>query len=116
MPCMLQEPLVIEDLPGSSAAQRVLRLKGPILLNNLFDFQNRVRSNISPVLILDFSDVPYIDSAGIGALIGAYVNHNKKGRSLALVGVTDRVRNSLKVTQVEQFFRFYESVSAAQAA
>ena len=57
--------------------------------------------------------VPYIDSAGIGALVGAYVTHQKGGRSLSLVGVSDRVHNALKVTHVEQFFQFYNSVDTA---
>ena len=54
--------------------------------------------------------MPYIDSAGIGSLVGAYVSHQKEGRSLALVGVTERVLNALKVTRVEQFFRFCKTV------
>jgi anti-sigma B factor antagonist len=75
-----------------------------------------VRGNTSRHLILDMSDVPYMDSAGIGALVGAYVNHQKEGRSLALVGVTDRVRAALQVTRVEQFFKFYAHQAAAQDA
>jgi len=57
-----------------------------------------------------------VDSAGIGALVGAYVNHNKDGRSLALVAVNERVRNALGVTRVEQFFRFFNSIPDAQKA
>jgi anti-sigma B factor antagonist len=75
-----------------------------------------VRSDTSHTLILDLSQVPYIDSAGIGALVGAYVNLQKDGRHLALAGVTDRVRGTMQVTRVEQFFKFYDSVLAAQEA
>jgi anti-sigma B factor antagonist len=75
-----------------------------------------VRGSSAPILILDLTQVPYIDSAGIGTLVGAYVNHQKDGRRLALVGVTVRVRNTMQVTRVEQFFQFYDSVAAAQSA
>jgi anti-sigma B factor antagonist len=112
---MPQEILAIEDQAGPKDGQRVLLLKGPLVITNLFDFQAKVRSDASRQLILDFTNVPYIDSAGIGALVGAYVTHQKDGRSLALVGITDRVRNALKVTHVEQFFHFYDSVAAAAA-
>ncbi len=112
---MPQEPLQIEDVSGTPAGQRVLRLSGPILLSNFFQFQALVRSSTAPTLILDLTEVPYIDSAGIGALVGAYVNHQKDGRRLALVGVTQRVRNTMQVTHVEQFFPFYDSLAAAQA-
>jgi anti-anti-sigma factor len=57
-----------------------------------------------------------MDSAGIGALVGAYVTHQKDGRHLALVGVTDRVRSAMQITRVEQFFHLYDTVAAAEAA
>ena len=113
---MPQDPLVIEDIPGPKDGQRILRLTGPLTMSTLFDFQSRVRTNTVPVLMLDFSSVPYVDSAGIGAMVGAYVTHQKDGRSLFLIGVNERVKNALKVTHVEKFFQFVESVSAAEQA
>jgi anti-sigma B factor antagonist len=111
---MRQDPLVIEDLPGPENGQRTLRLKGPLIMTTLFEFQSKVRTDKSRHLILDFTDVPYVDSAGIGALVGAYVTHHRKG--LFLVGVSDRVRAALQTTHVEQFFRFFNSFDEIQAA
>ena len=116
MPLTSQEPLNIEDLDGSQPGQRILRLQGPVVLGTLFHFQSTLRAREDRNLIIDFSGVPYIDSAGIGALVGAYVNHNKEGRSLALVGVSERVRHAFGVTRVEQFFRFFNSIPDAQKA
>lgn len=113
---MPQEPLTIEDIPGPKDGQRILRLTGPLTMSTLFDFQARVRADVSKVLMLDFANVPYVDSAGIGTLVGAYVTHQKDGRSLYLIGVNDRVKSALKVTRVEQFFRFVDSVEAAERA
>jgi anti-sigma B factor antagonist len=113
---MPQEPLVIEDIPGPKDGQRILRLTGPLTMSSLFDFQSKVRSNTSRVLLLDFTNVPYVDSAGIGVLVGAYVSHQKDGRSLYLIGVNERVKNALKVTHVERFFRFVDSLNAAEQA
>jgi anti-sigma B factor antagonist len=113
---MSQEPLVVEDLSVPSSGQCVLRLRGPILISNFFHFQSLVRNSTEPVMILDLTQVPYIDSAGIGALVGAYVTHQKSGRSFALVGVPERVRNTMQVTRVEQFFQFYDTLAEAQSA
>src|SRR5215471_19274872 len=113
---MPQEPLVVEDLTTPGTGQRVLRLNGPLLISNLFDFQTRVRADRSQTLIIDFTHVPYVDSAGIGALVGAYVSHDKDGRRLRLVGVSDRVRQALQVTHVENFFRFYATSEEAEQA
>ncbi len=113
---MLQDVLHIDDQPGSRPGQRILRLNGALVMTTMFEFQAMVRADKSQALIIDFTGVPYADSAGIGALVGAYVTRQHGGRSLALVGVSDRVRNALKVTRVEQFFRFFDSVSAAEEA
>ena len=106
---MRDEPLTIEDL-GIQNQKRVLKLAGPLTIATLYQFQDLVRTNSSASLVLDFSRVPYVDSAGVGALVGAYVRHKKEGHSLTLAGVNQRVRGTLKVTQVEHFFDFSDTV------
>lgn len=116
MPIQSQEPLHIEDLDGPKPGQRILRLRGPVVLATLFQFQSTIRAKDAPTLIIDFTAVPYVDSAGIGALVGAYVTHNKEGRSLALVGVSDRIHTALAVTRVENFFHFFNTLADAEQA
>ena len=111
---MPQDSLRIEDKPGSQPGQRVLTLDGALVMTTMFQFQSLVRADTSRSLIIDFTNVKYVDSAGIGALVGAYVTRQHSGRNLALVGVSERIHNALKVTHVEQFFRFFHSVSAAE--
>jgi anti-sigma B factor antagonist len=113
---MPKESLRIDDQPGKQPGQRILRLDGALVMTTMFEFQAMVRADKSSALIIDFTSVPYVDSAGIGALVGAYVTRQNNGRSLALVGVCERIHNALNVTRVEQFFRFFDSVSAAEEA
>jgi len=113
---MPQDTLRIEDTAGTQAGQRILRLDGALVMSTMFEFQATVRADNSKSLIIDFTNVPYVDSAGIGALVGAYVTRQNDGRNLALVGVSERIHNALKVTRVEQFFRFFDSVGAAEQA
>ncbi len=113
---MPEQPLHIEDLPGSREGIRILRLAGPLTLANVFGFQSKVRADTSHALILDFTNVPLADSAGIGALVGAYVTRQKDGRRLGLVGVNQRIHQALEVTRVESFFRFYGTVTEAEQA
>jgi anti-sigma B factor antagonist len=111
---MPQEVLRITDQAGSQPGHRVLTLNGPLVLTTMFEFQALVRADQSQTLVIDFANVPYADSAGIGALVGAYVTRQHTGRRLALAGVCNRVRDALKVTRVDQFFAFFDSVSAAE--
>src|SRR6266478_9183748 len=112
---MPEQPLHMEDLRSRDGI-RILRLSGPLTLANLFGFQSKVRADNSRKLILDFTDVPLADSAGIGALVGSYVSRQKDGRSLGLVGVNQRIHQALEITRVENFFRFYGTVAEAEQA
>ena len=113
---MPDAPLQLEDLPGSREGIRIFRLTGPLTLPNVFGFQSKVRGDQSNGLILDFTTVPLIDSAGIGAVVGAYVSRQRDGRSLGLVGVNDRIHQAFEVTRVESFFRFFATVADAEQA
>lgn len=111
---MQDKPLEIEKVQHSSGAT-ILRLSGPLLLGNFFPLQTMVRSDNSDVLIIDVSDMPYIDSAGIGCLVGAHVSRENSGRKLVLVGANDRLLTSLKVTKVDQLFALAPTVQEALA-
>ncbi len=101
----------IEDFPGTT----VLRLHGPLLLGNFFPLQSMVRADNAALLILDVTDMPYIDSAGIGCLVGAHISRENSGRKLILVGANDRLITSLKVTKVEQLFTMSPTMEEALA-
>jgi anti-sigma B factor antagonist len=111
---MQEKPLEIErleDVPGTT----VLRLHGPLLLGNFFPLQTMVRVDNSDLLIIDVSDMPYIDSAGIGCLVGAHISRENSHRRLVLVGANDRLLTSLKVTKVDQLFTLAPDLEQARS-
>lgn len=99
----LQE-LTVERYEGVADDQRILLLKGPITIETTPQFERAVRNEIADTVILDFSDVPYIDSVGLGSLVSAYVSHQKSGRCLVLTGVKPRVTKIMEITKVKDFF------------
>src|SRR5215472_16719249 len=112
---MPDESLTIEAREGVVAAQRVLTLHGALTLSTLFEFQDIVRKESTDMLFIDLTDVSYLDSAGLGVLINAYVSRQKRAKSLALVGVNDRVMTIMRLTKVDQFFQFYPTLAEAEA-
>jgi anti-sigma B factor antagonist len=112
---MQEKPLDIEKIEDVGGTYAVLRLHGPLLLGNFFPLQSMVRADNSKLLIIDVADMPYIDSAGIGCLVGAHVSREHSGRRLVIVGANERLLTSLKVTKVDQLFVFATSVEAARA-
>ena len=111
---MQDKPLEIEKVEQGPSTT-VLRLHGPLLLGNFFPLQTMVRADNSNLLIIDVTDMPYIDSAGIGCLVGAHVSRENSGRKLVLVGANDRLVTSLKVTKVEQLFTLAPTLEQAMA-
>ena len=67
------------------------------------------------MVILDFSQVPYVDSAGVGAIVNAHVSCLNSGRRLVLVAVQDRIRTLMKVTRVDEVLTTYPTLQEAQA-
>jgi anti-anti-sigma factor len=105
--------LQVERL-GNVKDQSMLCLKGPLTRENLFLFQNAIlREEGFSTVILDLSDVPYIDSTALGALVAAYVSRQKAGRRLVLSGVSERVLRMLKITRVESLFLTFPTLEDA---
>ena|SRR5215472_1049251 len=112
--------MVLEDLQiavsQGSTGQTILSLKGPLSIHTLFKFQEAVRSESSPVVIVDFGGVPFIDSAGLGALVSAHVSRSKTNRKVVLVGLNKQVRTLIEMTKVHQLFHSYKTLPEAEAA
>jgi anti-sigma B factor antagonist len=66
-------------------------------------------------LILDLADVPYADSAGIGALVAAYTLIQGAGGKLVLLSVPGRVREMLKRLHLDRVFTFSDDPTLAFA-
>lgn len=101
---------------GTHAGQRILRLKGPLSIHTVFEFQNVVRAETAPSLIIDFRGVPFVDSSGLGALVGAHISAQKARRKLSFAGMNSQVLTLLDMTHIRGMFSIYESVEEAEGA
>ena len=94
----------------------MLCLRGPLTAENLFSFQNAMRRENAPTMILDLSEVPYMDSAGLGSLVSAYVSRQKTGHRVVLAGVNERVMRLFEITRVEPLFLMFPTLDDAVQA
>jgi anti-sigma B factor antagonist len=108
--------LTVERYEGVADDQRILLLHGPLTVETSNQFENAVRHENAETMILDLTDVPYIDSVGLGSLVTTYVSHQKTGRYLVLTGVKPRVKKVLEVTKVQQFFMIFDTTWQAVEA
>jgi len=108
-------PLSVERQAGRVLGTRILRCIGPLTLRNLFTFQDELRQGLEPfAVIVDLANVPYMDSAGMGALINYYVHCEKLGIRLTVTGVSSRVMELFKLTKVDTVIPLAATVEEAE--
>ena len=103
----------IESLPAQQEGVRILHLIGPFRLQQVWEFQTVMSSGTEPVTIIDLTDVPYMDSASLGAIMGAHVFYQKNHRQYALIGVSERHRLLFEVGGVEKLLVIYDNLEEA---
>ncbi len=64
-------------------------------------------------LVVDVSSLEYIDSSGLGMLIGLVKRQKESGGTLAIAGVRPRVMRVWEITGLQQIFTRYDDVAAA---
>jgi anti-sigma B factor antagonist len=64
-------------------------------------------------LVVDLSDVKFMNSSGLGMLIGGLTTMKKANGSLKLARVTDKIESLLIITKLITIFEFYETVDEA---
>ncbi|HXZ79964.1 MAG TPA: STAS domain-containing protein [Terriglobales bacterium] len=105
----------LERTDNANGGPTVLKLNGPLTITTLFSFQEAVRKDPPSVLILDLAEVPYMDSAGLGSVVNAFISYQKNNRRLALVGVNERLMNLIKLTKVDMFLPIYANLNDAES-
>ena len=70
---------------------------------------NRASAGGELQVIVDFSEVPYIDSSVLGQLVHGYTLMKKAGGALKLVNPSRRVMDLLKLTRLITIFEVFET-------
>ena len=101
------DDIVIVSLSGKFLAGS----DGPYLRQKVKDFIDAGTRK----LIIDFSDVPYIDSTGLGFLAGARVTAQNSGTRMVLANINPHVQKILDDVKLSPFFVIAPDDAAAMA-
>jgi anti-sigma B factor antagonist len=107
----MAEPLKIDSEIASGF--RVFRLTGPLTMADLFEFQDTARSDSEHPILIDLTGVPYMDSAGLGAILGILASCQRTGRKFGITGATERIQTLFKVSHVDGLIPSFDSLEAA---
>jgi len=106
--------LAMEIRDGKYPDERVLVLSGVLTAETSPEFHEAVRQNEAGTLLLDMTAVQYIDSTGLGAIIGAYVSFERRLQHLLLAGLNDRTWDLFRMCKVADVFTRYSTVAEAE--
>ncbi len=67
-------------------------------------------------LVLNLSGVSYIDSGGLGTMVGVYSSARASGADIKLTGLGQRLRDVLAITKLATVFEVYDTEQQAIAA
>jgi anti-sigma B factor antagonist len=69
--------------------------------------------NESRQIVVNLAEVNYLDSSGLGTLVGLYTSARSVGGEIKLAGLTGRVKDVLQITKLGSIFEFYDTAEEA---
>jgi anti-sigma B factor antagonist len=64
-------------------------------------------------MVLNVGNLVYLDSSGVGALVNCYMSVIKQGGEMKVVGLTPKVEEVLKITQLYRIFQEFQNEEEA---
>lgn len=100
--------ITILDVEG-----KILLGEGDVQLNKkIADLIGRKETKI----LLNLSQVPYMDSGGLGEVVRSFTTVKREGGELKLVGVTARIKDLMTITKLHTVFDIFESEAEGVAS
>lgn len=107
---MLLETQMIND-------SLVVKIKGELDLLTAETFRNLVERAINQEnaqnLILDMEQLDFIDSSGLGVILGRYRRIREQGGNMAIVGVKPHVKRILELAGIMGIVKVYQQTEQA---
>ena len=95
----------------------VLDLNGKITLG---EGDERLKDTIASLVaggrrkvLLNLENVPYVDSAGLGVIVGTYTTITRQGGALKLLKLTKRIEDLLAITKLLTVFETFDDETDA---
>jgi len=98
---------------GVTGSTTIFRLKGPLTLSTLLGLQDCLRETPDVDTVIDVSEVPYIDSAGLGTILSRWSHTQRTGHKFAVTGISPRIEVLLEITKVNTVLPMFKTAAEA---
>jgi len=105
--------MTISEVEGVSVIELVGRL---VIGEESASVREKMKSLLADgkkKIVLNMANVKYIDSTGLGTLVGAHVSANTQGASVRLCNLGPKFHDVLQMTKLLTVFDVYDTQAAA---
>ena len=103
-----------------TAKAAILDMHGRLTLGEaLGDFRDSIREALAGEqknILLNLAEVSYIDSSGLGQLIGSYATITSRGGQMKLLNLQKKVKDLMQITKLMTVFESYTDEGEALAS
>jgi len=100
---------------SKSSERTIISLRGPFDIDHAADVWRLLRESVQQYrcVLVDLSEVPHMDSAGLASLAEAHRLARQRQTAFALIGVNQQVLKMLKLSGLQRVLRLYPTVAKA---
>ena len=94
-----------------------IKLSGEIDLQHSPKLRQLLQSKVclkAPVILLDFTEVKYIDSSGLATLVEYYKSARSYSGRMAVAGLSNRVRSIFDLVRLGEIFGVFATLDEAR--
>ena len=95
-----------------------IKLEGEIDHHNAQPIRESIDKAFEPTdctqMVFDFSSVTFMDSSGIGMIIGRYKDAKKRGGTVAIAGMTPEILRIFQISGLAKIIDSYATVEDAE--
>lgn len=112
---MIEDNIVIIRISGRIEEKYIASVKKALQIvenSNSKEIASRIEAY---PLVIDMSEVSYLDSAMLGALVDAMYKHEEAGVGFYIGGINDEVRTILELLQLHKVILIFPDCESAKA-
>jgi len=96
----------------------IIKISGRLVVSNAREFKENINKYIeqSRFLVLDLTDMDYIDSLGLGSLINCYKSITENDGDLYIAGLQSKPKTLFQITKAYLIFSIFDNVEEAIAS
>ncbi len=107
--------MTVEQLNGTAS---IIHVKGDITAaaeNKLMDAYTQASKKGTKGIILDFNNLDYMNSSGIGLLVTLLIRAKRQNQKLMAVGLSDHYKQIFELTRLNEAIAIHDTAEAARA-